>query len=71
MIINVQMEDEYGIAISIDKATVLVENLSVPDSCAINIYDLKDDEDGTIKKAFDKQEWKQFIIGLIETGYLN
>lgn len=66
-----ELEDEYRITVSIDKVHVLVENLSVPDSCAINIYKLERDEDGNIVKAYDKKDWNAFICGLIEAGYLD
>lgn len=71
MIITTQMEDEYKITISVDKVHVLVENLSVPDSCALNIHKFKDNEDGTIKQAYDKQDWNEFICELIACGYLD
>ena len=64
-----QLEDSYRITTCIRNAHVLVENLDVPDSCAINIHRLTDDEQ-RIKKAFDEKDWVTFICELIEHGYL-
>jgi hypothetical protein len=74
MIINLknnELEDKYRITISVDEVHLLVENVSVPNSCAINIFKFQDNEDGTIKKAFDEKNWNQFICELIDTGYLD
>ena len=71
MVINVQMEDKYKITISVDGVHVLVENLSVPDSCVLNVYKFEDNEEGTVIKAYDKKNWEEFICGLIDLGHLD
>lgn len=66
---NHQMEDEYKI--TIEGEMVIVENISVPDKCAININNFEDNEDGTIREAFNDKDWNLFICELIEVGYLD
>jgi hypothetical protein len=65
---NKHMEDEYTITINGDM--VKVENISIPDSCSINIKEFQDNEDGSILKAFQEQDWNSLISELIATGYL-
>jgi hypothetical protein len=58
---NDSMEDEYSITINGD--VVEVKNLSVPDSCRINIQKTTDED---IQKTFRNQNWN-----LITSGYLD
>ncbi|QST02453.1 hypothetical protein IMZ31_23680 (plasmid) [Pontibacillus sp. ALD_SL1] len=62
------LEDDYRITISEDQRHAMVENLSVSDSCAINLFETQEEE---IKRAFDGKRWEDFICALIELDYLD
>lgn len=69
--IQVKMEKEYKIIIASDGHQVRVENISVPNSCSLNITHFQELEDKTVFNYYNEADWKSFICALIEYGLLD
>lgn len=63
-------DDEYRFTISEDKNSVLVENLSDPDSCVLDMQNIPGKNAAEIKTAFQTEDWYDFLRGLFASDLI-